>query len=172
MLLLLSVASLATSCVPVLRTSVVRYGVEGRLLDADTSEPMTKRRVHVTVDGQDHVKKTNRSGAFKIPPDRHYYWAWLMGGPYWAPPRGACIGLATDRYTPYQWESAVWPQETPGLDQKRLGDGYIDLGNIEMKRRQPVGPANGRQPSRSEANRTSTAATSRRCPVRWRQGHL
>ncbi len=151
--LLVATSGLAAGCIPVVRTSVVRYGVEAKLVDAKTAEPMAKQRVQVTVDGREHAKKTDRSGAFKIAPQRHHYWAWLMGGPYWVPPRGASIQVTAEGYTSYQRDWAAWPRAEPELDQDRLKDGYINLGSIEMKRRQPDGAASRSQPIRSETNR-------------------
>ena len=46
--------------------------------------------------------------------------------------------------------------------QDRLSGNYLIIGDIEMQKRQPDGAANGRQPARSETNRTSLAAASRR----------
>jgi hypothetical protein len=134
--LLVAASGLVTGCIPVVRTSVVRYGVEATLVDAKTTEPISKQRVQVTVDGQEHAKRTDRSGTFKISPERHHYWAWLMGGPYWGPPRGASIQVTTEGYTSYQRDWAAWPQADAELDQNRLRDGYLNLGSIEMMRRQ------------------------------------
>ena len=106
--LLVATSSLVTGCIPVVRTSVARYGVEATLVDAKTAEPIAKQRVQVRVDGQEHTKKTDRSGTFKISPERRHYWAWLMGGPYWAPPRSASIQVTTEGYTSYQKEWAAW----------------------------------------------------------------
>ncbi len=64
--LLVATSGLAAGCIPVVRTSVVRYGVEAKLVDANTAEPIAKRRVQVTVDGQERIKKADRSGALEI----------------------------------------------------------------------------------------------------------
>ena len=158
--LLVATSGLVAGCIPVVRTSVVHYGVEAKLVDAETAEPIAKQRIKVTVDGQEHGKKTDRSGTFKISPDRHHYWAWLMGGPHWAPPRCASIQVTMEGYTPYQREWAAWPQAEPGLDQDRLREGYVNLGRIEMGKRQPDGAANRSQPVGPDTNRTPSAAGS------------
>jgi hypothetical protein len=141
--LLVATVGLSSGCIPVVRTSVVRYGVEAKLVDAETGAPIAKQRVQVAVDGQERTKKTDKSGAFRIAPERHHYWAWLMGGPYWGPPRGASIQETTAGYTSYRRDWAAWPQAEPELDQNRLKDGYITVGSIELTRRQPDGAANG-----------------------------
>src|SRR5262249_281264 len=81
--MLLAAATPVTGCIPVVRTSIAHYGVEGRLVDSETGEPLSKRRVEVTVDSHKYLKATNRRGEFRIHPSRHRYWAWLIGGPYW-----------------------------------------------------------------------------------------
>src|SRR5215468_2015992 len=124
--LLLTILVLVPGCIPVVRTSVVRYGVESSLVDAKTGDPIAKQPIQVTVDGQEHINKTDRSGTFKIAPERHHYWASLMGGPYWAPPPGANIQVTTEGYTSYQREWAAWPHAEPEPNQNRLKDGYIN----------------------------------------------
>ena len=73
---------LVVGCVPLPKKTVVRYGIEGRLTDARSGEPIAKRPVCVVVDGQEYNRKTNRRGEFKLAPDMHHFWTWL-GGPWW-----------------------------------------------------------------------------------------
>ncbi len=160
--LFLVLAGLATGCVPVVRTSIVHYGVAGRLVDADTGEPLARQQVQVVVDFREHTEKTNKRGEFQVPPKRLRYWAWLMGGPFYPNPFRASIEIRSASHDPYTRESIVVPEslDSPAPDKSRLADGCINLGDVAMKKRQPDGAANGSQPIRSETNRRSSAAGS------------
>ena len=153
---------LAAGCVPIPKQSVVRYGVQGRLMDAATGAPIARSHATLTVDGQEFDRKTNRRGEFKVSPDLHHFWTWL-GGPMWMNATRATVDIAFDEYRPYHKTFVV---RTESLDvpvppdQDRLSGNYITIGDIEMKKRQPDGAANGRQPFRSVTNPTSSAAAS------------
>jgi hypothetical protein len=128
---------LGSGCIPVLRTQVVRYGVEGKLVDADSRAPLAKQRIQVTVDWREHDRKTGRQGEFKIGPDRRHYWAWLMGGPFWPAPTRTSIQILSGGYVPYNRDIARGSSDGTPPDRDRLSDGYIDLGIIGLKKSQP-----------------------------------
>jgi hypothetical protein len=114
------------------------------------------------VDSREHTEKTNKRGEFQVPPERHHYWAWLMGGPFYPNPFRACIEIRSASYAPYSRESILVPEslDSPAPDKSRLADGCINLGDVAMKKRQPDGAANRNQTVGSETNQASSAAGS------------
>ena len=163
-LAVVALCGLVVGCVPLPKKTVARYGVEGRLTDAASGEPIAKSHVYVVVDGQKFERKTDRRGEFKLTPEMHHFWTWL-GGPWWPDATRATVEIAFDGYASYH-RIFVVRTESPDApvppDQSRLRGAYISLGDIGMKRREPDGSANRGQPIGSETIRTSSAAGSRR----------
>jgi hypothetical protein len=54
--LLVAISGLAAGCIPVIRTSVIRYGVEAKLVDAKTAEPIAKQTEVESGRGRPHSK--------------------------------------------------------------------------------------------------------------------
>jgi hypothetical protein len=148
-----ALCGLAVGCVPLPKKTVAHYGVQGRLLDAASRAPIEKVHTTIAVDGREFERKTNHQGEFTVSPEWQHFWTWL-GGPWWPSARAATVDIAIDGYTPHHEDLKV-EAATPR-------SGYMLLGDIEMNKRQPDAAANGSQPIRSETNRTSSAAGSRR----------
>jgi hypothetical protein len=142
-LVVAGLCGMLVGCIPLPRKTVARYGVEGRLTDAATGEPIAKRHVSVKVDGQKFDKKTNRQGEFKAPPDMYHFWTWL-GGPWWPDATRATVEITFVGYAPYH-RTFVVKTETPDVplppDYIVLNGNYITLGEIGMKRREQDGTA-------------------------------
>jgi hypothetical protein len=151
---------LLMGCVPLPRKTVARYGVEGRLTDAATGEPIAKSRVFVLVDSQEFNKRTNRRGEFRVAPQMHHFWTWL-GGPWWPDATRATVDITFDNYAPYH-RTFIVRSEAPDVpvppDHDQLKGVYITLGDVEMRGREQGGAANRGQPVGSQTNRTSAAA--------------
>jgi hypothetical protein len=162
--LLLATTAFLTGCIPVVRTSVVHYGVQCTLVDADSGLAVSKQRVQVTVDSREYEKRTDPRGGLKVHPERRHYWAWLMGGPFYVNPTRANIAIAPEDYALYQRESVVVPEalDAPAPDQDKLSAGYINLGTVLIRKRQPAGAADRSQPVSRVVTRASGAAGSGR----------
>ena len=140
----IAIGHLGSGCIPVLRTQVVHYGVEGKLVDADSGAPIAKQHIQVTVDAREQIKKTDRQGGFKIGPDRRHYWAWLMGGPFRPAPTMTSILIRSSGYLPYNRDvaSGWWATNAPEKYRKHVG--Y--LGIIELQKSQPGSERTAGQP--------------------------
>jgi len=135
---------LVVGCVPVPKKTVARYGVEGRLTDAVSGEPITKSPFCVVVEGKAFSKETNRRGEFKLAPKMHHFWTWL-GGPWLPEATRANVLITFDGYAPYQRTFVVrteYPDVPVPPDLDRLKGCYITLGDIQMRRREQDGAAN------------------------------
>ena len=159
-----ALCGLMMGCIPVPKKSVVRYGVEGRVADAASGQPIAKARISVAVDGREFSKKTNREGAFKVAPEMHHFWTWL-GGPMWMDATRATVQISVAGYAPYDRTFIVRSEglDAPVPDKDRLEGSYLLLDEIGMKKGEPGGAADGGQPSSSETRRGSEAAGLRRC---------
>jgi hypothetical protein len=56
------------------RTVVVRYGVEGRLLEVGGLTPLANVLVRVSVNGRDRNVTTSAEGEFSVPPETKGFW--------------------------------------------------------------------------------------------------
>ena len=160
-----TVCGLMIGCVPFPKTSVVHFGVEGRLVDASSSRPLGKTAISVFVDNRQFSKKTNRNGEFKFAPEMHHFWTWL-GGPMLMDATRAKVQISAAGYSAYERTFIVRRESLDAAipDGHRLSGNYVLLGNVAMNEREPASGANGRQPFNSETNRMSAAAASRRSP--------
>ena len=143
--------AVAVGCIPIPAKTVARYGVQARLVDATNGVPLAKVFLSVSIDGHECNRKTNRDGEFRVPPDWQHFWTWL-GGPWRSSTNSATVDIASPGYVSYHEMIVAEPSSRQ--------DGYIMLGDIDMKRRQPYGAANRSQPVGSETNRTPSAAGS------------
>ena len=100
-LVLLAIPWLVSGCVPIPKKAVVRYGVQGILVDAATGATLAKNHVFVTSDGNQFKAKTNGKGEFKVRPEMHHFWTWL-GGPMWRDATRVTVDISLDGYIPYR----------------------------------------------------------------------
>ncbi len=161
---LAAICGFAVGCVPIQKKSIVHYGVQGRLTNAASGAPLERSHISIVVDGREFDRKTNHRGEFKVAPEMHHFWTWL-GGPMWMDATRATVEISLQGCTPYHRTFMLRSEgiEVPvALDQDRLEGGYVLLGDIEIKKREPDGTANGSQPFCSETNSALSSAGSRR----------
>ena len=137
-LTVVTLCGLAAGCVPLPKKSVVHYGMEGRLTDADSGLPISKTNLSVIVDGREFKAKTNRRGQFKVAPEMQHFWTWL-GGPMWMDATRATVEISLAGWDPYQRTFIVQSESAEAPvppDHDRLHRSYIALGSIELKKRE------------------------------------
>lgn len=87
-------------CSPV--ATVERYGVEATLVDRGNGEPLRRSAVAVRVDGVGFERRTDRTGEFRVPPQRKWYWSWL-GGPAWLSDPEAEVEIRCEGFEPLRF---------------------------------------------------------------------
>jgi hypothetical protein len=117
--------------------AIVHYGVNGRLLDADTQNPITNTAVNISVDGRNRDLKTNRDGYFAVPPETNGYWTWL-GGPIYKNAEEAKCEIRVSEYATFKTtfvthEAGISTNGTIEPVQKYC----LQLGNIKLKKPEP-----------------------------------
>lgn len=95
---------------------------------------MSNTMINAIIDDADFRRRTSSDGFLKINPRNEGYWTWL-GGPIWRPANGASVRLMIQNYESYSNSTSsgrvVTPTKTISRDES---DGYLDLGEIRMKR--------------------------------------
>lgn len=113
-------------------TAVSHLGLEARLVDAGTRQPLTNTRVHVFVDGQNDNVRTDSAGSINVLPETEGHWTWL-GGPiyrrWWKPGDAIVYEIEVPAY-----ESVVGA--TTNLTTLSNAQDCLHLGMVCMKKRQ------------------------------------
>lgn len=119
-----------TGCSPAYTVS--RYGVQARLIDADTKQPLDRVKTRIVIDRQEFPRTSGRDGLVAVRPDLEWHISWL-GGPALISRAAANIGLAAEGY---REKSFSWGNYRPSGDFPFTEErGVVDLGTVELQKR-------------------------------------
>jgi hypothetical protein len=124
---LLASLVLLSGCIPVPHRRVHVYGVEGRVLDAETRAPV--RAACVSPDGGQAISRND--GTFKLRPVYGWHGAYLIGPisysllPHFDMPHfGPAVFITAQGYQ----------SQSFGIEGKNCNGAYIEAGDILLKR--------------------------------------
>ncbi len=116
-----------------------RYGVLGKVVDANTSNPLTKSKVVLSICDEGCIQKTDSAGIIRLPPHYILYLTWTLCGPIIQSKEPTDIKVSVEGYqtaTLLTTACDIPPEKRKHLSPqpaKREGD-YFILGTIRMKK--------------------------------------
>lgn len=163
---------------PVPHTRVHAFGVIGQVVNATDHSPVRSASI-ASIDEPTQTAIGDRTGGFRLHARRGWHGAYFIGPislsllPDWdltAPERD--IGVSAPGYVPQIFAVRSYPASGSNVLVGQKIGAYLRVGQLEITPQprgfpeRQYGVANGTRPIRSETNRTSSAAGSRRGSLR------
>jgi len=125
--------SVLTGCYP--RATVMRYGVKGRQIDAQTKQPIADVPLTVVVDEIKFTLRTNGKGNFQAPSEVYWNWNRFISGPMYTSAERATIRIQPSGYKPFDITLLSAPPLNPSDESiGNVSGSYMLLGDIELQR--------------------------------------
>jgi len=129
----LTLLGFLTGCYP--RATVTRYGVKGRLVDAQTKQAITDAPLTVVVDEIKFTLRTNGKGDFQAPSEVYWNWNRFISGPMYTSAEQATIRVQSSGYQPFDITLLSAPPLNPSDEIiGNISGSYMLLGDVELQR--------------------------------------
>ncbi len=143
-LLLLVALILATNgCIMYRAKALTRYGIKARVIDADAKTAVAKAKLSVCIDDKRFKRKTSKTGRFAIRPAYRSSFILALLGLRCLSVCSAQIEISAEGYyitmIPALASSCADFRANSNVVVFEAESGYLKLGDIQMKRRQPPG---------------------------------